>query len=34
MTFPPQDIIQHSPYLRPLTRRLQGFWQQIMLLVG
>jgi len=26
--------IQHSPHLRPLRRRLQVFWQQIMLLVG
>jgi len=25
----PQDIIQHSPHLRPLGRRLQVFWQTV-----
>jgi len=30
----PSGLINDSPHLRPLERRLQGFWQQIMLLVG
>jgi len=34
MVFPLRMLLITAAHLRPLGRRLQVFWQQIMLLVG